>query len=383
MALTQAIRYLDNKDASSIHYKTFNETPLDIYPTFTICLTSAGYPLHHYVRKEVEKQTGITVVQFDQLLKGNDKDISQEQVSKILAMKYSPFRLDFEAFIHAMGLEKQYEHKEEQDDESKFYQSYKDPDTVCFSLKSTNDIGVFRKRDWVSLNWEVLEESKVLMQAYLHYPKRLAREIGRPNFELDIDHLEPDHSKTTLQLNRLSMLRKRPDAQEPCDKNLENDDEQFRTNVMRKVGCIPMYWESFASSNDSFRPCTSAMEMKKIYEAIQNKENIFAEYDQPCNYMEVSLGASQHDSSYGNVILLELQYMRQLYQEIDNIRDFGLDSFWSSVGGFVGIFLGYSLLLLPNVMENILQWLQEKTENGKKNRKFSKKGKKRNRKITC
>ena len=120
-----------------------------------------------------------------------------------------------------------------------------------------------------------------------------------------------------------------------------------------------------------------------IYNAIQNKENIFAEYDQPCTYMEVSLGASQHTSSYDDVILLELQYMRRLYQEIDNVQDFELDSFWSSVGGFVGIFLGYSLLHFPDVLELMLLWIQEKTTNNKKQRKWSRKNKKRNRKITA
>ena len=384
MALTQALRYLDNKDASSIHYKTFNETPLDIYPTFSICLTSTdSYPLNHFLKNEIENQTGISEYQFDHVLKGNDIGITSEQVSKILAMKYNSISLKFDPFIYAIGLEKQNDDGKEHKEKIPFYESYKDPDTVCFSLKSTNDIGVFRKRDWVSLQWKTLEESKVLMQAYLHYPNRLTREVGRPNFELDIDHLEKDHSKTTLQLNRMSMLRKRPDAKEPCNKELEDDDLEFRTYVMTKVGCVPLYWESFASSNDSFRPCTTITEMKMIYNAIQNKENIFAEYDQPCTYMEVSLGASQHTSSYADVILLELQYMRRLYQEIDNVQDFELDSFWSSVGGFVGIFLGYSLLHFPDVLELMLLWIQEKTVKDKKQRKWSRKNKKRNRKITA
>ena len=147
----------------------------------------------------------------------------------------------------------------------------------------------------------------------------------------------------------------------------------------RKKGCFG----GFSSSNDSFRPCTLLSEKKKMYEAIQNKEDIFAEYDQPCTYMEVSLGASQHTSSYDNVILLELQYMKQHYQEIDNVRDFDLNSFWSSVGGFVGIFLGYSLLRFPDVMEMILQWFQTKAGQTKKQRKHSRKNKNKINKITA
>ena len=370
MAMTQVLRYLENKDASSIHYKTFNETPLDTYPTFSICFVSkGGHTLQHFWKEEIEAQTGISEFLFDQLIKGNERGIYSKNASKILRLKLNPFRLKLDALLHAIGLEKQNENEAEHEEELPYYESYIDPDTICISLKSTDKIGIFRRRDWVSFNWATLEEAKVLVQAYVHYPNRLTREIGKPNFELDVDYLEEYTSKTTLQLNRMILMRKRPDAEEPCDKNLENDDHQFRTHVMKKVGCIPMYWENFVSLNHSLTPCKSLEEMKMIYEAIQNKKNIFSEYDQPCNYMEVSLGTSQQTSSYEGVIVLELEYMKQLYLEIENIQDFGFESFWSSVGGFVGIFLGYSLLALPDVVELILLWLQGKTIEVKKERK--------------
>ena len=42
----------------------------------------------------------------------------------------------------------------------------------------------------------------------------------------------------------------------------------------------------------------------------------------------------------------KVKYERQFYQEIRTDQDFGFESMWSSVGGFVGILLGYSLLQL-------------------------------------
>merc|ERR1719414_1000890 len=108
--------------------------------------------------------------------------------------------------------------------------------------------------------------------------------------------------------------------------------------------------------------------MKSIYDEIKNKEYVFSKYDQPCDYMEVSLGAVQHSSSYENVTLLELQYMKQNYQEIVNIKDFELESLWSSVGGFVGIFLGYSLLRVPDLMDTLFEWFKTKQRKTKKSR---------------
>ena len=353
MGLTQVLRYLDNNDSSSIQYKTFNESPLDVYPTFSVCLFSMDrYSLHHFTRNEVEEKTGLTESEFDQLLKGRTNKTS----SKILLMKYDQFSPKFESFSNAVDMEIQNGDWEDNMDATPFYRSYSDPDTACFSLKSTNEKGIFRERDWISLKLDKLIEAQVLIHAYIHYPGRLTREIGKPNFEIHPDELDDDHTKTTLQLNRLSILRKRPDAKEPCDAKLENDDNAFKIHVVKKVGCVPLYWENTFSSNDTFRPCTSSSEMKMIYEEIKEKEKNFAEYGQPCTYMEVSLGATQHTSSYDNVILLELQYMKKRYQEIVNIRDFEFESFWSSLGGFVGIILGYSLLHAPEFIQRMIQY---------------------------
>ena len=352
MGLTQLLRFLDNKDSSSIHYKTFNESPIDVYPTFSVCLFSTDRSSLHYVmRKEIEEKTGLSYSVYDSLLKG--ENLGNESSSKILAMNYELFSVKLDLFLNAVGLETQ--NGEENMEAESFYSSYRDPNTACFTLKSTNEIGIFRERDWISLNLDTLNEANVIIHTYIHYPGRLTREIGKPNFEIHPDEVDDDHTRTTLQLNRLSILRKRPDAKEPCDPNLEDDDQAFKIHVVKKVGCVPLYWENMFSSNDSYRPCMSSSEMKMIYEEIEEKDKNFAEYGQPCNYMEVSLGASQHTSSYDNVVILELQYMKKQFQEIVNAKDFEFESFWSSVGGFAGIILGYAFLDAPDFIQRILQ----------------------------
>ena len=50
-----------------------------------------------------------------------------------------------------------------------------------------------------------------------------------------------------------------------------------------------------------------------------------------------------------DVLSIDVEYSKQTFQEITNNRAFGFESFWSSVGGFVGIFLGYSLMQLPEL----------------------------------
>ena len=66
----------------------------------------------------------------------------------------------------------------------------------------------------------------------------------------------------------------------------------------------------------------------------------------PCTEMTVSSSVDMEGSSR---LKLRFQYRTDQYLEITNKRDFGARDLWSSVGGFAGIFLGYSLLQLPEI----------------------------------
>ena len=64
--------------------------------------------------------------------------------------------------------------------------------------------------------------------------------------------------------------------------------------------------------------------------------------------MEKPLDAIKYEmTSYLDIDIIQGS---EMYQEIDNVRDFGAESCWSGIGGFVGIFLGYSLLQIPKMM---------------------------------
>ena len=52
---------------------------------------------------------------------------------------------------------------------------------------------------------------------------------------------------------------------------------------------------------------------------------------------------------------LEIIHGSEMYQEIENVKDFGVESCWSGIGGFVGIFLGYSLLQIPELIANYFE----------------------------
>ena len=54
----------------------------------------------------------------------------------------------------------------------------------------------------------------------------------------------------------------------------------------------------------------------------------------------------------GSFLELGFMYRNDKYWEIRNTRDFGMASLWSSTGGFVGVFLGFSLFQFIEILLN-------------------------------
>ena len=63
------MEYLKNKDSSTISYNRFNQGPLDMYPTFSLCLKGSELYWNH--EKEIFANMSTTSSQYIQLLKGS------------------------------------------------------------------------------------------------------------------------------------------------------------------------------------------------------------------------------------------------------------------------------------------------------------------------
>ena len=51
------------------------------------------------------------------------------------------------------------------------------------------------------------------------------------------------------------------------------------------------------------------------------------------------------------------------YQVIENTRAFSVENCWSGIGGFVGIFVGLSLMAMPDLLQDFYQFLKIKVFN--------------------
>ena len=77
----------------------------------------------------------------------------------------------------------------------------------------------------------------------------------------------------------------------------------------------------------------------------RNANKPFRNYTKPCNKMTVLSNINQVVYRKNKDILkIKFRIGDVVYQEVLNNRGFGMDNLWASIGGYVGIFCGYSLL---------------------------------------
>ena len=131
---------------------------------------------------------------------------------------------------------------------------------------------------------------------------------------------------------------------------------------MLQAGCIPSYWKSLVRRDLSLPDCISTHQLKQIYDVIQFRDagssKLMSINDPPCDTMTIQMSDVLNDYDLSSRYLkLKFQYSEEMYQEITNKQDFGFESFGSYVGGFIGIFLGYSLLQVPELIIEIVAQL--------------------------
>ena len=55
-----------------------------------------------------------------------------------------------------------------------------------------------------------------------------------------------------------------------------------------------------------------------------------------------------------------LFYSSDYFQETTNVRKFSRDSVWGNVGGYVGMFLGFSVLQIPSLLNAVFRRIKDK-----------------------
>ena len=100
------------------------------------------------------------------------------------------------------------------------------------------------------------------------------------------------------------------------------------------------------------KDCDSPRDLKEANIHIKDTKAILSENDIPCDEMMVLTIDStiNHPSFIPKDISIQFIYTEKIYEEIKYLRAIGFGNWLSNVGGYVGIFLGYSMMQLPEFL---------------------------------
>ena len=219
---------------------------------------------------------------------------------------------------------------------------------------------------------EVLGSKKyknVDLKVFVHYPQQLMRSFHKPVFRSKIAFTRNSDGEYSfwrkllkITIGKVSILRKRPESNVGCNEKLVNDDAELQENLIKHINCTPPYWRRHYLPQEN---CKSKADLQRANMFIQHYRNILNSYTSPCIQMEVLSMFDREEENEWDDPRIMFVYENREYEEIQNTQSFDLESFVSGIGGFIGIFLGYSILQIPELLVSLTSFIITLKENAK------------------
>ena len=397
--ILQFIRYSENADTSVISYVSFNQSPKeDVYPDITICFQENAQG-SQFNDSYLKKYHSLNKRQYRLLLSGDPatwNDLPNE--TKLENVSFESASYDLKNYVAFHGAFLVNGPAKNITLEQTIRKTFEVPGLICF----TRSFGQLLKHDLLARERFQLRLRHSMASAFVHYPNNVMRTV----FGLDRYYKSAGLFLTKMKLSKtnnyeirmtnMKVLKKRLDAVKPCNSSL-SDDSRFWNELAHRLDCIPPYWTNLLMSNNitsSKLACKKVIELKNTYryifsrppnEQIQMKESIASSFRLPCNEMVVGHFTKEGQMLRTNTIkdktrkytdlnlqetdvVLKFTYPMQKYEEVRNVRDYGMESLFSYIGGYVGLFLGYCLLSLLDDLFKWLAWVIEMFDTPKKQR---------------
>ena len=372
MAVRLIDRFLENRDATSITYRRYSDTVQDRYPTYSMCFQ--GTRFHWNNDLGIFSAYELTYSDYERLLIGETPIRYQYNLTSRLYTKTLTF-MGKESFVNLTNFyvqfsnllrsaEFEYENSshtvkfETQEDQASvmstpFHVGYHTPEMICFTRDSDDSVGSIRLHDDMNFNIPILNYSLywgTTMKLFVHYPGQLMRSMDNPSFSSLFSEYQY-WKMLEIKLSQGTVLRKRSDSIEKCINETDTHDQFLMKEVSRKFDCVPPYWIDILRVNMSLTECRSPQKLRDVYDYIKDTRRMAAFYEPPCLGMYNAV-TYYFQPMLQNDPMMKVVYKDKFYQEIQYVKDFNFESFWSGIGGFLGMFLGYSMMQFPELLGN-------------------------------
>ena len=197
------------------------------------------------------------------------------------------------------------------------------------------------------------------VRLYLHDPGYLLQNINHEQAEYQIKNIKFEDSNKLIstRIQQVTRLRRRPNARKECDPLIENDDINYMKEAMKQVNCIPWYWKSIVQQEERLKNCSSH-QLKTIQNLVANRKKEPFFYKPSCVSTTVSAVTDSMNAKMGfcgeDFWAFRIFYPSEMFTQIVNTREVDQVSLWSGIGGFFGMFLGFSFMQIPDLVASKL-----------------------------
>ena len=371
MMFRLANQYNENEDATSISHKRFTEIPENIYPALSICFEGSSF--HWYNDLEIFSAFGTNSYQFEQIVKGQAAYRYSYNTTSMMYKK-TPVAItnrsywNFDTFrLHMSDILVQAKYRTENPadefsyensiaskavEQVGFHISYETPEQICFTRYSNNIADAIRKEDWLGFNMSIMSNGSYRdteMKIFLHYPGQLALAQKSPGFESVFSKYQWK-SILEFKLYQGTLVKRRADAKKKCNDQIGNHDIYLQKEISKAANCVPPYWNETFASELGIGICDTSRKLKIVHSLIDYPKKMTASLDPPCFTWLPSLSYNWKSGIDGKVSYIRIVYQDQYYVELAYSKAFGLIDFLSGVGGFAGLFIGFSLMQCPEMI---------------------------------
>lgn len=377
--------------------KTFNGEKIDNYPTFTLCFQ--GDRFHWYHEENIFDLYSLNASQYQRMLKG-ELEINKEwsktyrvsdknsAVPKYHSNGYFDlFHLRVADFLHELRYITEdrtgnmYFLNDKKSNETPglyIHLSYQTADKICFTRNNDDALKSIRTHDLITFKSSIIGNKTynkdAEIQVFIHSPNQLIRSFDKPKYKSSLSLFTSSLSKRKklgstvkdtnileFKISQVKQMRRRPDSSVPCNDNSDND-KYHQQQIVKAIGCIPPYWKDSLPNDGHLEYCTTRQNLKNAFRTINDPKGIPALKDVPCNEMNLlSIDSVNHEPSpKPNDISMQFFYLEKTYEEIRYYKMMEFESWLSNVGGFIGIFLGYSLMQIPEFLVYTIGYFRKK-----------------------
>ena len=198
---------------------------------------------------------------------------------------------------------------------------------------------------------------------FFHYPMQASS--SKQFFRSDWPIRKGNSSKSYVmkfEVKDVEVMRSRDKWKERCLPGVQNIDLMRSEYYFNRLKCKPPYWN--AISNPNLTACSHKEDMKKLHDDfLEHRFSNNLKQHVPCNNLEkLHFDYFEFDvkEEIDPHIIISVVFVDVKFREIMSIRAFDIQSLFGNIGGYVGIFIGYALLQVPEQLVKFLRRIKKK-----------------------